>query len=173
MLGELSLTEFLALAFGLYMIAAGIGLLSEGDNYNQILSEFKDNAALGYIAGIMAFALGVVIVRLHNDWSSVVAGVVSLIGWAALVEGVLMLAFRRAFLVVGPRAFHFLIYSGERSKDLVILIAALAVVFLWRPARHLWLGLFWFVFCSPSSLLVGARCQPLVLDFGSSRPSFD
>ena len=100
MLGELSLTEFLALAFGLYMIAAGIGLLSEGDNYNQILSEFKDNAALGYIAGIMAFALGVVIVRLHNDWSSVVAGVVSLIGWAALVEGVLMLAFRRTFLGV-------------------------------------------------------------------------
>ena len=98
MLGELSLTEFLALAFGLYMIAAGIGLLSEGDNYNQILAEFKDNAALGYIAGIMAFALGVVIVRLHNDWSSVMAGVVSLIGWAALVEGVLMLAFRRQFI---------------------------------------------------------------------------
>jgi len=100
MVSELSLTEFLALAFGLYMIAAGIGLLSEGDNYNQIISDFKDNAALGYLAGILAFALGVVIVRFHNDWSSVMAGVVSLIGWAALVEGVLMLAFRRAFLGV-------------------------------------------------------------------------
>ena len=100
MLGELSLTEFLALALGLYMIAAGVGLLSESENYNQIIGEFKDNAALGYMAGIMAFALGVVIIRLHNDWSSVVAGFVSLIGWAALVEGILMLAFRRTFLGV-------------------------------------------------------------------------
>ncbi len=121
MLGELSLTEFLALAFGLYMIAAGVGLLYEGENYNQIIVEFKDNAAIGYIAGIMVFALGVVIIRVHNDWSSVVAGVVSLIGWVALIEGVLMLAFRRAFLGFFTKInFSLLIINGFAVICLVL-----------------------------------------------------
>ena len=94
----LSLTDYLALMIGLYLVAAGVGLFVEKEGYNQILDRFRDDAALGYIAGIMAFGFGVVLVRLHNQWGSPTECLVSFMGWAALIEGVLMLACRQAFM---------------------------------------------------------------------------
>lgn len=98
MLETFGLTEYLALMFGVYLVAAGIGLLLEGDAYNDILEEFYDNQALGYISRVIVFALGVVVVRLHNDWSTMLAGFVSFVGWAMLVEGILLLSVRRQFI---------------------------------------------------------------------------
>jgi hypothetical protein len=42
--------------------------------------------------------LGAVMVAVHNLWTDPLAIVVSLVGWGALIEGVLMLAIRRPFL---------------------------------------------------------------------------
>ncbi len=98
MLDALSLTDYLALMFGVYLIAAGVGLMLDGETYVGMLQEFRDNAALGYLVGIMAFSIGVVLVRLHNDWGSWVSCLVSVVGWVSLIEGVLLLAFRRQFL---------------------------------------------------------------------------
>lgn len=98
MFDALTLTDYLALMIGLYLLAAGAGLLFEGANYKAMLVEFKDNVALGYITAIMTFVIGVVLVKLHTDWSGWRAGLVSLFGWAALIEGVLMLAVREKFL---------------------------------------------------------------------------
>lgn len=98
MFSSLNLTDFLGLMFGLYLLAAGIGLLLDGDEYQAMLDEFYENPALGYIGAILVFVLGAVVVRLHNDWSSFTAGLVSLVGWAMLIEGVLLLAIRRQFL---------------------------------------------------------------------------
>ena len=98
MFSSLNLTEYLGFMFGLYLVAAGIGLLLERDDYQVMLDEFYENPALGYISAVLVFALGVVVVRLHNDWSSFTAGFVSFIGWAMLVEGLLLLAVRRQFL---------------------------------------------------------------------------
>lgn len=98
MFDAMSLTDYLALMFGVYLIAAGIGLFQEGKAYAAMLTEFKENAALGYFAGVIVFVMGLVLVRVHNEWGSVVACVVSLVGWVCLAEGVLLLAFRRQFL---------------------------------------------------------------------------
>ncbi|GAA6211523.1 hypothetical protein NBRC116602_12640 [Hyphomicrobiales bacterium 4NK60-0047b] len=98
MFSSLNLTDYLAFMFGLYLVAAGIGLLLDGDEYQSMLDEFYENPALGYIGAILVFALGVVVVRLHNDWSSFTASLVSFVGWAMLVEGFLLLAVRRQFL---------------------------------------------------------------------------
>ena len=58
----------------------------------------QDPVVLGYLGGILAFAIGGTIVAIQNDWSSLVAGFVSLIGWISLLEGALLLAFRKRFL---------------------------------------------------------------------------
>ncbi len=98
MFSSLNLTDYLAFMFGLYLVVAGIGLLLDGDEYQSMLDEFYENPALGYIGAILVFALGVVVVRLHNDWSSFTASLVSFVGWAMLAEGFLLLAVRRQFL---------------------------------------------------------------------------
>lgn len=98
MFETLNLTQYLGLIFGIYFVAAGIGLLVDGDEYRAMMEEFSDNPVLGYIAGVVAFALGVILIRLHNDWSSALAIGVSLIGWASFIEGVLMISVRRTFI---------------------------------------------------------------------------
>ena len=98
MLQNLTTTETLASLIGLYFLTAGIGLLTDRIDMAKMFDELNNQPLLGYIGGIMAFAIGGAVVAVHNDWSSVLAGIVSLLGWFSLAEGVLMLACRRWYL---------------------------------------------------------------------------
>jgi len=91
-------TQTFALFIGLYMLAGGTGILVDHKNYAGVIEEFRSSIAVTYLAGVMTFVLGAVIVAIHNLWTSPAAILVSLVGWAALVEGILLLAFRRPFL---------------------------------------------------------------------------
>ena len=98
MIETLSVTQILAVFVGLYMVAAGIGFLTGRGSYATLIDELCDNTALGYVTGAFVFALGAAMVAVHNLWTGPLAIVVSLVGWGALIEGVLMLAIRRTFL---------------------------------------------------------------------------
>ncbi len=98
MIETLSTTQILAVFIGLYMVAAGIGFLTGRGSYASLIDELRDNTALGYVTGAFVFALGAAMVAVHNLWTGPLAIVVSLIGWGALIEGVLLLAIRRTFL---------------------------------------------------------------------------
>ncbi len=126
MLNTLNLTDFISLMFGVYMIAAAISLLLMNDDFPEMMEEFIENGALGYLTGIVVFALGVVLVRIHNDWSGWQAGFVSLLGWGALIEGVLMIAFRRQFI----GAFLALSYQPTvlRIFGIVVLLAGIGLI---------------------------------------------
>lgn len=97
MFTDIGTTELLARIYGLYMLAGGIGLLIDPKAYSGVMQEFRDNGALGYLAGIMAFLAGAVTLALHDSWDGWPAILITLIGWASLIEGLLMLAFRRGF----------------------------------------------------------------------------
>ncbi|MGI9464388.1 MAG: hypothetical protein ACR2OM_10630 [Aestuariivirgaceae bacterium] len=98
MLNDLSLTQTLAGLIGLYFLSAGVGLLLDRDGLAKMAEALTEQPMFGYLGAVIAFAIGGTIVAVHNDWSSYLAGFVSLIGWIALVEGVLMLAVRKWFL---------------------------------------------------------------------------
>ena len=98
MLETLSITEMLAAYIGLYMVAAGTGLLTDRDGYAAVIGDLRENTALGIVASMFVFVLGTVIVALHNVWTDPLSIFVSLFGWSALIEGFIMLAFRRPFL---------------------------------------------------------------------------
>jgi hypothetical protein len=98
MIETLSTTQILAVFIGLYMVAAGIGLLTGRGSYATVIDDLRDNTALGYVTSVFVFVLGAVMVAVHNLWTDPLAIVVSLVGWGALIEGVLMLAIRRPFL---------------------------------------------------------------------------
>ena len=98
MFANVSTTQVLATFMGLYMVAAGIGLLTDRDSYAKMIDEIRDNTALAYLIGVFVFALGAALVAIHNQWNSALEIFVSLISWGALIEGVLMLAVRRPFL---------------------------------------------------------------------------
>jgi len=96
--GVMTTTNTLAALIGLYFAAAGVGLFVERNNAKQLFRELVAQPIFGFLGGIIAFIIGGAIVGVHNNWNSLLSGFVSLVGWAALLEGVLMLACRDWFL---------------------------------------------------------------------------
>ena len=100
MLATFTLTQTIAIFLGLYMLSAGIGLLTDLKGYASVMDDFLEFIGLTYIAAVAAFFAGATLVAIHNIWSTPLEIIVSLVGWAALIEGVLMLAFRRPFFTI-------------------------------------------------------------------------
>jgi len=94
----LTVTQLLAAFIGMYMLAAGIGVLSEPNSYSKMLDELQENTALGFLTGAFTLALGAAMVAFHNLWADPLAIVVSVIAWWTLIKGILLLAARRPFL---------------------------------------------------------------------------
>ena len=98
MLANLSLTYALAALIGLYFLAAGAGLLVDRKGIPAMIDNFTESPALAYVTGVMTFVIGGTLTLVHNDWGTILAAFVSLVGWLALLEGLLLLAFRERFV---------------------------------------------------------------------------
>ncbi|MGB7336769.1 MAG: hypothetical protein WBD01_13360 [Salaquimonas sp.] len=131
MLATYTLTQTIALLLGLYLLAAGIGLLTDSKAFAGVLDEFKSSIGLTYIAAIAAFAIGAVLVAIHNLWATPLQIIVSLVGWAALFEGLLMLAFRRPFFtLVGAIPLNANVMKAYGVFVLVLGTVLIAMVFI-------------------------------------------
>lgn len=100
------LTLSLSLAIGAYMLAAGIALLRAEANAQAILDEFERSTALRMLAGVVAFSIGVAIVLAHRAWIDLLAAVVSLVGWIAVIEGLLLIAAPDVVFGIGRALFR-------------------------------------------------------------------
>lgn len=85
-------TVFLTVAIGAYMVAGGIGIARDPASARVVVSELKASRALTIITGAFTFALGVALIRTHNKWNYFIEGFISFFGWAAAIEGLLLLA---------------------------------------------------------------------------------
>lgn len=93
-----TLTLALAKAMGVYMIAAGISGFISPDRWRLILDQFRADAALTYISGAFVFALGVAIIMAHNIWTDPLSIAVTLIGWVAAIEGIVLIVMPKPLL---------------------------------------------------------------------------
>jgi uncharacterized protein YjeT (DUF2065 family) len=94
------LTLHLAVLIGLYLVAAGIGGLTGHARWDELVAEIERSPGLLYLLGAFAFAVGALVVMIHNRWTDPLAMIVSLIGWAALTEGLVLLAYPPAWLAI-------------------------------------------------------------------------
>jgi hypothetical protein len=85
-------TVFLGKLFGLYLIAISIGMFVNKRRTLATLDEMARSGPGVLFSGMVATAAGLAIVLGHNVWSGgVLAVVVTLFGWAALLKGVSLL----------------------------------------------------------------------------------
>jgi hypothetical protein len=71
----------------LFISAAGILVNSEG--YRATADEFLRGVGLIYMSGMMALVAGLAIVYLHNVWTKDWRTLLTLIGWFAVIDGIL------------------------------------------------------------------------------------
>ena len=87
------ISAWIALFFGLYLLAAGVGELRSGNGWWAMLKEFERSPGLRFVSGAMAFALGAAIYLVNpwrpDDWLSIA---VSVLGGLGIATGLLILA---------------------------------------------------------------------------------
>lgn len=77
---------------GLVYTVVGLGILLDTSRYTKLFDDVFKNTALLYYGGVMALLVGYLITTFGpNSVTLDYAGLVSLIGWIALVKGVLLL----------------------------------------------------------------------------------
>ena len=77
--------------FSLGYLSIGIGILINPDFYKKLFEGFVENATILYIGGVMALVIGYLIVAFHNTWTADLSVIITVIGWIALLKGILIL----------------------------------------------------------------------------------
>lgn len=92
------MTDLLAQVFGVYMLVAGFGLLIRPNWATEILDSIDNYAAIAYLMGALILMGGTAIVLTHNIWQGWPEIPITIIGWAAAIEGAIMLIYPQALL---------------------------------------------------------------------------
>ena len=80
--------------FSLVYLAIGIGMLINPDFYKKLFADFCESAAMMYIGGVFTLVIGYLILALRGCsvfCSSGFAVIIPIIGWLALIKGILIL----------------------------------------------------------------------------------
>ncbi|HEV7255266.1 MAG TPA: hypothetical protein VGN97_19440 [Mesorhizobium sp.] len=80
-------TEMIAIAVGVYALAAGLSVLIDPQRFMAMLDGLRDRAAANYMAGVSIYAIGAAILMFHHRWDGWLEVTVTLIGAAAAIEG--------------------------------------------------------------------------------------
>ena len=79
---------FIAKIMGPILIISSLSALNR-DFYLNLIKDIKNNAALLFIAGIMALTLGLTLVNVHNIWVYDWRVIITIFGWLSIIAGVI------------------------------------------------------------------------------------
>lgn len=86
------LEVFIAKLFGLYLIIAGVLVLTKKQSLMPAVMDIAKNRALTIVLGALDLAAGLAIVIAYPDVSTSPVGLISLLGYMMVVEGIVYLA---------------------------------------------------------------------------------
>ncbi len=117
-----SRTTFLSKLIGLYCVLVSLSMFMHKEANVEMMRELMHTPPLVYVAGLMAVTAGLAIVLGHNVWSGGAAPViVTLIGWAALIKGALL-------LLLSPAAAADVFLGGYHYAQLFYFYAAVSLL---------------------------------------------
>lgn len=120
------LTLQLARIWGVAAFVIALVALTAPARMGVVMADFQKSPALLFMTAIFALMIGLVQVALHNLWTDPTAIIVSLIGWLAIVKGVLLLAAPE-----GAMAFAAAVSSSpSRVRLYGVFVLILAIVLL-------------------------------------------
>lgn len=120
-MNEAQILEFAGLFIGLM----GIGFIVSSEQYLRMIDDVKKNSAVLLTFGGINLIIGYLLVVNHNIWVWDWPVVITVIGWAALLKGVVIIAFPRTHLGI---ADWFVVTLSRNEKMLGAILLALGVV---------------------------------------------
>ncbi len=92
----MQLSIFVARVLAVIYLSVGISVLSGKTNFGKMIEDFERSPGLTYLAGILTLILGMLLVHSHNIWVRNWTVLITVIGWGALLKGILLLAFPKS-----------------------------------------------------------------------------
>lgn len=86
----MALSILVAKIMAVIYLSVGVAAL-RGMNFGKMIDDFEKSAALTYIAAVISIVLGMLLVTYHNIWVQDWPVLVTVVGWAALIKGVLLI----------------------------------------------------------------------------------
>ena len=95
-------TLFLAQLFGVLFIAVGLGMLLNQKHYGSMIRSVLKSDATLYFGGAGSLTVGFLILSVHQGWGSISEVMITTIGYAALIKGILLIVFPGVFSDIAP-----------------------------------------------------------------------
>jgi hypothetical protein len=130
----MSTSKYIARLIGPLFLIMGLGMVVEGDTVRALSLEFLGNLSLIYLAGMLALVAGLAIVNAHNLWVADWRIIVTILGWLAVIGGIVRLLFPGKVQSLGAGVLshpHSMIIGG-------IVVLALGAILSWVGYEHLW-----------------------------------
>ena len=124
------LTLNLLVLIGLYELAAGIAGITGRIEWRAMMDEFERSPSLSFITGFMVFVIGGVMIMSHHHWTDLLADIVSLIAWIALIEGLLIMIVAKPLLV-----FFRPVVVNQRAISLFAVLFGIVLIALGLTGR--------------------------------------
>jgi len=84
-------STYLALLFGTYIIAVSIPMIVNQKRLVSMMEEFIESPPLIFLTGVLVLIGGTSVICFHNMWTADWRSLITLFGWIAALEGVLMI----------------------------------------------------------------------------------
>ncbi|MBC2776387.1 hypothetical protein [Parasphingopyxis marina] len=133
MADSLTLTGWLIMAMGLYSAAAGFGMAFSPERFQRMFADIEASPGINFITGLLVFSIGTAILLVHPSSARWPEILVAIMGWGALVEGLLFLAVPNVMWAIA-RPF---LKANTRLWGIIALLLGIAlVVFGWCEVRN-------------------------------------
>ena len=86
-------SKLIAGLIGPLMVAIGIAMLLNRDLFPAMIGQLAQSYALIFLSGILSMLAGIAIVRVHNIWTGGWRIIVTILGWLAIVGGLVRMWF--------------------------------------------------------------------------------
>jgi hypothetical protein len=82
-------TKMIAGLMGPTLLAIGIAMLINASHFLEMAEQIGNDPGLIFVSGILLLVAGLAIVRVHNFWNGGWRVVVTVLGWLAVIGGLL------------------------------------------------------------------------------------
>ncbi len=97
-----STSETIAGLMGPVLIAMAASMLLNRKNLPEMTVQIGNDWVLVLLSGILLFVAGLAIVRVHNIWEASWRGLVTGLGWLAVVGGLMRIMYPRQLAAMAP-----------------------------------------------------------------------
>ena len=116
----MELSIFVAQILAIMYVAIGLGVLFGPTYYHKMYQDMLKNTPAIYLGGFMALIIGFLLVKYHNIWEYSWIVIITILGWLALIKGVL--------LFVAPKPFVNIFKSWFKTKTAFTWMGFIALV---------------------------------------------